>query len=75
MFLKGDEMAIENTLERLKREKLEIEKKAQESDEERGAQRAKMKQAGRDTFDKDLDSISYETLAGLVQRSDSATIS
>jgi hypothetical protein len=74
MFWKGDEMAIENTLERLKREKLEIEKKAQESDEERGTQRAKMKQAGRDTFDKDLDNISYETLAGLVHRSDSATI-
>ena len=67
-------MTIENTLERLKREKLEIEKKAQESDEERAAQRAKMKQAGRDTFDKDLDNISYETLAGLVQRSDSATL-
>jgi hypothetical protein len=75
MFLKGDEMAIENTLERLKREKLEIEKKAQESDEERAAQRAKMKQAGRDTFDKDLDNISYETLNRLVHRSDSATIS
>src|SRR5687768_10101804 len=73
--LKGDEMAIENTLERLKREKLEIEKKAQESNEERTAQREKMKQAGRDTFDKDLDNISYETLDGLVHRSDSATIS
>jgi hypothetical protein len=68
-------MAIENTLERLKREKLEIEKKAQESNEERTAQREKMKQAGRDTFDKDLDNISYETLDGLVHRSDSATIS
>ena len=50
-----------------------MEKKAQESDEERGAQRAKMKQVGRDTFDKDLDNISYETLTGLVHRSDSAT--
>jgi hypothetical protein len=74
MFWKGDEMAIENTLERLKREKLEMEKKAQESDEERGAQRAKMKQVGRDTFDKDLDNISYETLTDFVHRSDSATI-
>jgi hypothetical protein len=67
-------MAIENTLERLRREKLEIEKKAHESKEEHAAHRASMKQAGRDTFDKDLDNISYETLAGLVQRSDSATI-
>ena len=62
-------------MERLKREKLEIENKAQESNEERTAQREKMKQAGRDTFDKDLDNISYETLTSLVQRSDSATIS
>jgi hypothetical protein len=41
MFLKGDQMAIENTLERLKREKPEIEKKAQESDEERGPPKGK----------------------------------
>jgi len=54
---------------------LKSKKKAQESDEERAKLRTKMKQAGRDTFDKDLDNISYETLNRLVHRSDSATIS
>jgi hypothetical protein len=72
---KGDKMTIQTTVERLKREKLEIERKSSESREEQALLRAKMKQAGRDTFDKDLDNISYETLDALVHRSDSATIS
>jgi hypothetical protein len=67
-------MTLQTTLERLKREKLEMERKASESQEERAQMRASMKQAGRDAFDKDLDNMSYETLDGLVHRSDSATI-
>ena len=67
-------MTLQTTLERLKREKLEMERKASESQEERAQLRASMKQAGRDAFDKDLDNMSYETLDGLVHRSDSATI-
>jgi hypothetical protein len=68
-------MTLQTTLERLKREKLEMERKSSESQEARAQLRAEMKQAGRDTFDKDLDNISYETLNRLVHRSDSATIS
>jgi hypothetical protein len=52
----------ETIIQRLKREKRERENKAQKQRENIDQRKAESHRAGRDTFDKDLDDISYDTL-------------
>jgi hypothetical protein len=54
----------------LKREKRERQSEAQKPREDIHQRKAESRRAGRDTFDKDLDDISYDTLERLVNTSE-----
>jgi hypothetical protein len=62
----------ETIIERLKREKRERQSEAQKRGEDidQRKREAESRRAGRDTFDKDLDDISYDTLERLVNTSE-----
>jgi hypothetical protein len=59
----------ETIIERLKREKRERENEAPKQREDIHQRIAESRRVGRDTFDKDLDDISYDTLERLVKTS------
>ena len=64
----------ETIIERLKREKRERENEAPKQREDIHQRIAESRRAGRDTFDKDLDDISYDTLERLVKTSENTIL-